>query len=117
MLLLICSKIVYFIILMLNLVLCTITVFELVNERINSDIYSNLEAFQEATLNVINQFNNHQISHWAELSFRDRASFVNNAISGYNQDQDITTRLLHIDRNHSSARLYENRLITERLGN
>jgi len=43
---------------MLDLVLCTIIVLEEVNENINTDIYSNLEACQQATLNVINQFNN-----------------------------------------------------------
>jgi hypothetical protein len=102
---------------MLDIVTCTIIVFETINERINIDLYSHLEACQQAAQNVINQLNNHQISHWAELSFRDRASFINNAISAYNQDQDVTIRIQHIDRNHSSGRVYENRLIAERLEN
>jgi|ERR1700712_3176867 len=102
---------------MLDLVTCTIIVFETINERINIDLYSHLEACQQAAQDVINQLNNHQISHWPELSFRDRASFINNAISASNQDQDVTIRIQHIDRNHSSARIYENRLIAERLEN
>jgi len=102
---------------MSDIVSCTIIVYEIINERINTDLYSNLEACHQAAQNVINQFNNHQISHWAELPYRDRASFINNAISGYNQDQDVNIRIQHIDRTGNSARIYENRLITERLEN
>jgi len=102
---------------MLDFVLCTIEVLKEINENINVNTYSNLETYQQTAMNVFNQLNNQQISHWSELSYRDRASFINSALSGYNQDQDVTIRLQHLDRNHNSARIYENRLITERLGN
>jgi uncharacterized protein (DUF1786 family) len=101
----------------MEFLLCTIEFLQEICENISMNTMRDLEASERITMDAINRLNNQQISHWSELTFRDRHSFVMNAIEGHTQDEDVTIRLQHFNSDDNSSRRHRHRLISERLEN
>lgn len=79
------------------------------NEHFNISIQHNLDINTEVATNTLNEFNNRQLRHWPQLSFRDRASLIGNRLYHFDLDPNA-----NISQNHSPD-VYERRLMAERL--
>jgi hypothetical protein len=102
---------------MLDFVMCVIDVLMEIQENNQVNRYNELEVNRQMVTNVISELSNRQISHWSELSHIDRARLHDTILAREDRDHSITSRLQHLNWNHSSSRIFENRLIQERFAN
>ena len=102
---------------MLDFVMCVIEVLREIQENIDVSRYNELEANRRIVTNVLSELSNRQISHWSELSYRDRVLLHDTILARESTDHSVTLRLQHLNWNHSSSRRFENRFISERFQN
>ena len=99
---------------MLEFVMCVVEALKVMNEYSDLCLYHALDINSEITANVINELNNRQLRHWPELSYRDRASLVNNALYYLSRDPNAN---IGQQFNDLSPDIRERRLIAEYLSN